>query len=153
MLKSFPCFAVLPMGLSWVLYLAQECLRHCIQQALGSPQFLVGGVPSPSVVDQPCVVEHIDNGVHAGCNRNQVRSDKKKVAIYLNSIGLTTHDETSDALITTALGFVIDGDRLELRPKPDRVDRVCQALVPLIRGVAVARRDMEQMRGVLFLSC
>ena len=111
-------------------------------------------MPSPSVVNQPCVVAYIDNCVYAGCNRNQVRSDKKScylLELYRRALldpttivlNLLPTGETNDALITTALGLDADGDRFELRPKPARVDRACQAIVPIIRGITVTR----------FLSC
>ena len=61
---------------------------------------------------------------------------------FLNQKGLTTHDETESDLVTTALGFVIDGDVLEVRPKAERVDGISKALVPLIRGVSVTARGI-----------
>lgn len=107
---------------------------------------LLDGVPPPTVVDQSCAVAHIDNGVHAGCNRERVRSDKKLWSLIVTSTGLNTHDETNDACITTALVFAIDGDRLEVRPKLERVDHEFRALVRLIQGIAVTGQDME-IRG------
>ena len=69
----------------------------------------------PNILSRPAVLAYVDNGIHVGCCRDQVRRDRDAVDKHLNSVGLTTHDETNDELVTIALGMVIDGDRLEVR--------------------------------------
>ena len=111
------------MGFSWGPYLAQECLKHCITKAIGTPQFIYDKTPSPNVSITPGVIVYVDNGIHVGTCAENVQSDRYRVVQYLPKRGLTTHEETDAVLVSTALGFVIDGERLEIRPKPNESPR------------------------------
>ena len=58
-------------------------------------------------------------------------------------------DATTDELVTIALGMVIDGERLEVRPKPETLSNISVALVPLIRGLPATGHDLEIIVGHL----
>ena len=68
---------------------------------------------------------------------------------YLNEHGLQTHEETDASEHAVVLGYVIDGVKLEVLPRPERITRLELGLVPLIRGLPVTGRNLEVILGHL----
>ena len=125
----YPHFLVLPMGFSLAPYLAQECLRSCISAALGPTNFLSDTAPAPDVVTATACVAYVDNGVHVCRSRDAVARGKQTVTSYVIKNGLATHDEVDGGSYEVALVFFIDGEKLEIRPKPERMEKNSKALL------------------------
>ena len=73
------------------------------------------------MTEKAAVVAYVDNGIHCGCNRSVVQRDKDVVVKYLNEHGLQTHEETDASEHAVVLGYVIDGVKLEVLPRPERI--------------------------------
>ena len=81
-------------------------------------QFLQEFTPAPSVVNQVIVATVIVHGIRASCDQFAVQSSKDREVEYLNAHGLSTHDESDAALVTTTLGVIVTGDLHEAIHRP-----------------------------------
>eukprot|EP00971_Amphidinium_carterae_P350194 6491429-Amphidinium_carterae.2 len=109
----YPCFAVLPMGMTWSLYFAQQVSERLVRQALRSrsPKFfsLQGEQVALNADSEIGVYVYVDNiGVMAG-QKGIADECIKLVEQELRDAGLPIHASTGASREATVLGVELDG--------------------------------------------
>jgi hypothetical protein len=118
------------------------------QVTLPDVRFLADHHPPPDLSDpRPVVLVYADNGFHLGLDSSAVDLQRKKVEAYLNSLGIDTHEEGEAGTYVQALGVIIDGVKGVVQPTPERLTKVRNALVPLIRGRPTTGAELEHVLG------
>ena len=129
--QVYPCMRVVPMGWSWAMWVAQRIHQHQACMALSIPpsQVLADGRPAPSLsTGEAVIIPYADNLNVCGVNQQAVQDTKDKVVKQLRSVGFRVHEEENASPVAQALGFILDGERGEVRPIPlkrDKLDLCC----------------------------
>ena len=96
---------------------------------------------------QPILIPYADNMNVVGVDRQRVQETKDKIADCLRDVGFIVHEEQDAVPSVQALGFVIDGDRGEVRPIPLRLEKLRLALIWLSNRPRVSGRIVERIVG------
>ena len=152
-----PYICVLPMGFSWAFFLAQEALRCSVRRVLPSIKFIEDLAPMLDLQEgAPAALIYADNGVHVGSDKKRVGETAACVSQYLGSLGLETHEKTEASVFAESLGVRFDGESLKVRGTRDRLARVSQGLIPLMRVRPTSGQELEHIIGhilTLMLLC
>jgi hypothetical protein len=149
----YACFAGLPMGWSWALFFCQEAVANCgirAQARLGHGDLpLLDGYPSPQLSARGAVTApYVDNGNVIGGSRESTQEllDAFK---ELGSVGFQLHEEVEPCCEFEVLGRVLDFQRGQLRPKPQRVWRLRKALDQIIGRPWMSPDQLRKVLGHL----
>ena len=121
--EVFPFLTVVPMGWSWAMWIAQRIHQHqaCLALDIPPSQVLADGRPPPSLVGgTPAIIPYAENLNVCGTDRTRVQQAKDAVVSRLRAVGFRVHEEEDANPVAQALGFVLDGERGEIRPVTHR---------------------------------
>jgi len=135
------CFAGLPMGWSWALYVCHSALEACGRrslQRLGMPPTCLGDrVPCPLFCRKlGLIAPYVDNGNVIAGSRATAQKIINSFKHELETLGFTLHEEVDPTQDFELVGRCLDGRRRLLHPRPRRMWRLRFA----IKRVLVLRR-------------
>ena len=148
--RVYPCMQVVPMGWSWAMWLAQRVHQHqaCIALDISPAQVLADGRPPPSMSSgEPVIIPYADNLNVCGIDSQRVQSAKDKVVQQLQSVGFRVHEEEDASAVVQALGFILDGQKGEVRPIPRKRDKLRLVLLWLSTRPKITGRALERVIG------
>ena len=108
------------------MYFAQRIHQHQIMLGTGAKpeQILADGRPAPSLSSGiPVIVPYADNLNIIGADKHAVQQLKDDAVAWLRQVGFRVHEEVDSAKKTKALGFIIDGEKCRIDPRPEKRDR------------------------------
>ena len=146
----YPSMRVVPMGWSWAMWVAQRIHQHqaCVALDISPSQVLVDGRPPPPLSSgEPVVIPYADNLNVCGIDSRKVQSAKDKVVQQLRSVGFRVHEEEDASTVVQALGFILDGERGEVRPIPKKRDKLRLVLLWLATRPRITGRAIERVIG------
>ena len=147
----FPAMRVVPMGWNWAMYVAQRIHQHqaMIAAGFGMESIVVDGRPVHPLNDQhpTLLVPYADNLNIVGINKQEVQQVKNQVVKHMNSIGFRTHEEQDAEPHAEALGFLIDGEKGKVMPRPEKRERVRKVLKWLSSRPRVNGKMIEKVLG------
>lgn len=146
----YPQMKVVPMGWSWAMYFAQRIHQHQVMIGTGAKaeQILADGRPAPSLSSGvPVLVPYADNLNVIGTDPVEVQRYKDLAVQRLRQVGFRVHEEEDASVKVRALGFIIDGETLAIHPRPDKRDRIIQALRWLSTSPRVSGKAVERIIG------
>ena len=148
--EVFPSLTVVPMGWSWAMWIAQRIHQHQACLALDFPpsQVLADGRPPPSLMGgTPAITPYADNLNVCGTDRARVPQAKDAVVSRLRAVGFRVHEEEDANPVAQALGFVLDGERGEIRPVTQKRDKLRLVLQWLASRPKVSGKVIESVIG------
>ncbi len=145
----FACFAGLPRGWSWALFLCQEAVANCgiiVQQRLGlGPLPLLDGFPSPMLTSRRAVTApYVDNGDILGGSKHVTAALLGAFKEELAKVGFQLHEEMEPCRQLEVLGRVLALQERELRTEPRRWWRLWKALDQVVSRPWLSP---DQLRG------
>ena len=146
----YPQMKVVPMGWSWAMYFAQRIRQHQVMLGTGAKpeQVLADGRPAPSLSQGvPLLVPYADNLNVIGTDQTEVQRYKDLAVERLRQVGFRVHEEEDASLKVRALGFIIDGNNQVVHPRPEKRDRIIQALKWLSTSPRVSGKVVERVIG------
>ena len=91
-----PCFAVLPMGFKWSLYLVQEAVTKQVEAATGATADrrlqTFGGSRLITSGGRPLHYVYVDNVCFLGSQSEEVQTMRDRACDELDRVGLSTHE-------------------------------------------------------------
>ena len=141
---------VVPMGWSWSMWIAQRIHQHqaCVALCIPPSQVLADGRPPPSLIEgEPVIIPYADNLNVCGVDQHRVQESKNKVVQQLRSVGFRIHEEEDASPVAQALGFILDGERGEVRPIPLKRDKLRLVLLWLGSRPKVCGKSLERVIG------
>ena len=144
-----PILIVVPMGWSWAMFIAQRVHQHQSMLAAEVPisRVLVDGRPAPPLSDGPVLVPYADNLNVVGVNKEEVQEVKSRIVKHLQSLGFRIHEEQDALPYAESLGFLLDGKKGKIFPKPAKVQKVQVVLDWLAKSPRVSGKMIERAIG------
>ncbi|CAK0814691.1 unnamed protein product, partial [Prorocentrum cordatum] len=152
-----PCFAVLPMGFKWSLYLVQEAVTKQVEDATGATADrrlqTFGGSRLITSGGQPLHYVYVGNVGFLGGQPEEVQTMKDCACERLDGVGLSTHEHIEAQTQSEVLGVAIDGGRGIVATSLKRMWKVDSLLTWLLdRGVASGHQLESTVGHLTFIS-
>ncbi|CAK0909779.1 unnamed protein product [Prorocentrum cordatum] len=147
----WPCFAALPMGWSWALWICHEVLVDAMVEAgLPSDGWCLDKARAPTLVGQAVVrAPYVDNGNLASLSAPALNDRLDKLTAELDRRGLRWHELERAQPGLVILGLVLDGREGRLRHTAKRAWRLYLALHHVLRIPWLARWQLRRIVGHL----
>ena len=146
--KIRPVLGVLPMGWAHALAFCEEAHTNAIaeEEGIGSDTVLVdSAVPKP--LSGGLHTEYVDNFLGLGTTPKVADDLVERAGRALRKRGLRLHEAEKAELVSTHLGWSIDGGRGVLMPRQDRAWRVRLAFQAILRRGRATGRQLSRLVG------
>ena len=147
----YPVMKVVPMGWNWAMYLSQRIHMYQAMQAaqVGVDRVVVDSRPVPKLSKEVpfLLVPYADNLNILGIDKQAVQQAKIRIVSHLQQLGFRTHEEQDAELTAEALGFLLDGQKGRVLPRPRKRDRTRKVLLWLAEQPKVSGRMLERVIG------
>ncbi|CAK0907095.1 unnamed protein product [Prorocentrum cordatum] len=147
----WPCFAALPMGWSWALWICHEVLVDAMDEAgLPGDGWCLDKARAPTLVGQAVVrAPYVDNGNLVALSAPALNDRLDKLTAELDRRGLRWHELERAQPGLVILGLVLDGREGRLRHTAKRAWRLYLALHHVLRTPWLARWQLRRIVGHL----
>ena len=147
--RVFPCLAVLPMGFSWSLWLAQEINRARVVAAglPASAEINAHSVENTFLHHPERFIVYVDNIAVFGRDPKRVDQVMSRIVSELNQKGLLTHELVPASTKCELLGLHFDGVRKEISMTTKRYRRIRWSIEWVLRKKRVTGRLLERIIG------
>ena len=148
--KAWLYMRVVPMGWSWAFWLAQRVHSHraIIASRLPVSRLLNDVAVVPDISDgTPVILAYCDDLNVAGTDRGRVDDVKDRIAAHFRQLGFGVHEEVATTAVVDSLGYVVDGRRGLVSPKPDKCSKLVAAFTWLDLRPRVSGRIVEILIG------
>ncbi|CAK0878561.1 unnamed protein product, partial [Prorocentrum cordatum] len=147
----WPCFAALPMGWSWALWICHEVLVDAMVEAgLPGDGWCLDKARAPTLVGQAVVrAPYVDNGNLVSLSAPALNDRLDKLTAELDRRGLRWHELERAQPGLVILGLVLDGREGRLRHTAKRAWRLYLALHHVLRTPWLARWQLRRIVGHL----
>lgn len=141
----YPTVSAMPMGWSWALYLANECVSYAVRQSAPSPMAeLREKLPTPQLLEYTTVTStYVDNVTVLGISYDEVEERARSIQQTFDDIGIpVVWTQKSPVQQLDSVGCVLDLLNGTISNKHSRVWRV------YLGGLELARRGRVQVKLV-----
>ena len=139
----YPVVSAMPMGWSWALYLANECVAHAVRRSAPSPLAeLREKLPVSQLHDFSTVTStYVDNVTILGDSYEKVKTRAASIQETFDSIGIpVVWTQSSPVQLLDSVGCSLDLLKGTISNKPSRVWRV------YVGGLELAKRGRVQVK-------
>ena len=144
----YPFFKVLPMGFTWSFWIAQRIHVELARRATGLPlsRIIVEGRPWPDLSSgEPVLMPYCDNSHTIGTDPAVVQATQDKITATFRAHGFPMHEEVPALPQCKSLGVLVDGEAGTVRPTPERLHKVVEALRYVSRRPRLTGKELERL--------